>query len=748
MKGSFNDPFLLLCESFWHKSSPDCLVNFSSDPVPEQEQEIKPEPGPEPKPEPEPRRRSSSSPSPAADPRPRRSVYDAWLASRVPSHQNGGYITAGAQRPLTRANLRLVQRIAELCVPQMLQLFWSRHPYRAFIMVALSFVRGTFPVFKGYTHALIINEIQSLFSSGRYTWTYLIRLLGAEFLRLAAEKSLDSFATNNEHFIQNSARFLVEYQQMEQRVRLDIPTLSDPTVRDLLAESDLFVSSFQGAGGFGLLSPFDLIRVFSLISELASHIFVLSTIPYGPLSILALLISFLSAAYPLIQSTLLPRTYRFDAPVYSDEEIRLTEKQEQMRQLSLSDTHRPEVMLFGLGPWILETWATARQGVLGLHSSQQSLQSPSNIFSHLNVAELIAALQNLPFVLMLQTSTALGSLALYRSSVQSIVYTISTLFITIQMAVQGVFLMGAFCASMEIEPFLQPREETRVRYESCSGGMKIEARNLSYTYPGCTEPALRNVSFTLEAGETLAVVGYNGSGKSTLGKVLSRIVDFDSGELLMNDVDVRRYEPAELHRATTAVFQSFCKYNGTVAENVGVGYIPDLDHPAALQRAVRLAEGDHIVRSLPHGIDTRLDALGLDSMSYSPAGMGACGARAPWASHGLSGGEWQRIALARAFMRAHQPEVHFLLFDEPTSALDAHAQNKIFQTIDSVARGPGAGGEAPKVKTVLFITHRLSVARRADKIAMMEHGSITEFGTHDELLKRGGSYAALYLASV
>ena len=181
---------------------------------------------------------------------------------------------------------------------------------------------------------------------------------------------------------------------MEQRVRLDIPTLSDPTVRDLLAESDLFVSSFQGAGGFGLLSPFDLIRVFSLISELASHLFVLSTISFGPLSILALLISFLSAAYPLIQNTLLPRTYRFDVPVYSEEEIRLSEKQEQMRQLSLSDTHRPEVMLFDLGPWILQTWADARQAVLGLHSSQQSLQSPSSIFAHLNVAEIIAALQN------------------------------------------------------------------------------------------------------------------------------------------------------------------------------------------------------------------------------------------------------------------------------------------------------------------------------------------------------------------
>jgi hypothetical protein len=292
---------------------------------------------------------------------------------------------------------------------------------------------------------------------------------------------------------------MVEYQQMEQRVRLDIPTLSDPTVRDLLAESDLFVSSFQGAGGFGLLSPFDLIRVFSLLSELASHIFVLSTISYGPLSIVALVISFFSAAYPLIQNSLLPRTYRFDAPVYSEDEIRLTEKQEQMRHLSLSDTHRPEVMLFGLGPWILQTWAAARQAVLGLHSSQQSLQSISSILFHLNVAEIIAALQNvssfviyfflgptftahiiikLPFVLMLQTSTSLGSLALYRSSVQSIVYTISTLFITLQMAVQGVFLMGAFCASMEIEPFLQPKKESQIKYESCSGGMKIEARYL------------------------------------------------------------------------------------------------------------------------------------------------------------------------------------------------------------------------------------------------------------------------------
>jgi hypothetical protein len=155
MADSLN-PALLLCP-LWPKQSLDCLAQYDSEPEPEQEPVIKPDPEPQLKtvPEPEPIDRSEPVPPPESQPR---SVYHAWLASRVPSCQNRGYISAGAQRPLTRANIRLAQRIAELCVPQVLQILWSQHPFRAFVMVAFSFVRGTFPVFKGYTHALIINE--------------------------------------------------------------------------------------------------------------------------------------------------------------------------------------------------------------------------------------------------------------------------------------------------------------------------------------------------------------------------------------------------------------------------------------------------------------------------------------------------------------------------------------------------------------------------------------------------------------
>jgi hypothetical protein len=171
MADSLN-PALLLCP-LWPKQPLDCLAQFDdSEPEPEPEQEpvIKPDPEPDLKtvPEPEPIDRSEPVPPPDSQPP---SVYHAWLASRVPTCQNGGYISAGAQRPLTRANLRLAQRIAELCVPQVLHIFWSRHPFRAFLMVAFSFVRGTFPVFKGYTHALIINEASRLINSSHPVFT-------------------------------------------------------------------------------------------------------------------------------------------------------------------------------------------------------------------------------------------------------------------------------------------------------------------------------------------------------------------------------------------------------------------------------------------------------------------------------------------------------------------------------------------------------------------------------------------------
>ncbi|KAJ8588774.1 P-loop containing nucleoside triphosphate hydrolase protein [Rhizopogon salebrosus TDB-379] len=671
-----------------------------------------------------------------------RCIQKAWLASRVIPRHRGSYLMPGAHRPINETNIKLAMTITRGCAFDLFVVLWSLHPVRTTLMMVINVVRGFFPAFRGYSQAMIVDELQNLISSGCFTWSRLLKLLVAEIFRRAVETAIDSFASANENVVHDSVRFFVEYQQIAQRLRLDIPTLADPVSRDCLQESDLFVRSFNGMGGFGLLSPFDFVQILAQISELASYLWVLLTLTGGSTHMGALLLSILSALLPLFLNRCGLTSSHPDL-ARTSKEARTAERQEKLRNLAYNDSHRPEVLLFGLGPWILHSWASARKAMMYDERLSPLDQSTlPQILHQINVSDLLFALQNIPLFLMFQSSSAsLGSLALYRSSIQSVVYTVGNLVNTVRMAFQGIFLMGAFCAAMNIKPRLTPPSEDTEKYPSLSKGMKIEARHLSYTYPGSKEASLKDVTFSLEAGESLAIVGYNGSGKSTLAKVLLRIIDFDQGDLLVNDVDIRRLTPSEYHRHVTTVFQGFAKYNSTVRENVGMGYVQNLQSPAAIERAMRLGGSDTFVGALPNGIKTKLDASGFEFMPYSPASGHGMSSRL---QHGLSGGEWQRLAISRAFMRADRPEVDLLLFDEPTSSLDGCVQNKIFDTIDKISRSP----QDEKVKTVIFITHRLSTARRADKIAMMENGTITEFGSHEELLKKGGSYATLYRASV
>lgn len=225
-------------------------------------------------------------------------------------------------------------------------------------------------------------------------------------------------------------------------------------------------------------------------------------------------------------------------------------------------------------------------------------------------------------------------------------------------------------------------------------------------------------------------------GKSTLAKIILRILDFGSGSLCINDIDIRRFDPDDFHAHCMCVFQGFAKYSSTVRENVGVGDIQQLGNAGAVRRAVELAGAEALVESLPDGYKTKLDASGAGTSGLPSFSSQVEGSKAK-IHHGLSGGEWQRIAISRAFMRANQPDVGLIVFDEPvshnifrgqlqldaklanqTSSLDSHAQNKVFDTIEEISRSPS--GE--RSKTVIFITHRLPSARRADKVAMMENG--------------------------
>lgn len=240
----------------------------------------------------------------------------------------------------------------------------------------------------------------------------------------------------------------------------------------------------------------------------------------------------------------------------------------------------------------------------------------------------------------------------------------------------------------------------------------VEFRNVSFRYPGSSYPALRNVSFTLQRGETLAIVGRNGSGKTTLMKLLTQLYDSFEGDILINGVSIRDMDCEAFRRKVGVVFQDFVQYEMQVRQNIGFGNVAKMEEDAELWKAADRAGIAGLIQSMPAGLATQLGRLFDEGQQ-------------------LSGGQWQRIAIARAFMR----EAELYVLDEPSSMLDPETELQVFQAFRELVRD----------RLGIFISHRYSAIRYADQILMMDQGSVVEQGNHQQLMQQNGMYAELYM---
>ena len=596
------------------------------------------------------------------------------------------------------------ERIAALrYVPPLVKLVWETHRGYTASIALLRLLRSIVPLATLWVGKLIIDTVVAAREAPGMDLGRLFRLLAMEIAIVAAAELLARASALIESLLGDLFSNAVSVRLMSHAATLDLAQFEDPTFYDHLERARR-----QTVGRIGLLTQLlaimqDGLTLLSLGGALVAYNAWLLL-----LLVVAVLPSFLGETHFAALSYSL---------LYSwTPERRLLDY---LRYVGASDKTAKEVQMFGLAPWLTERYRVLsdkfyRQNRAlsirkGLVSSGLSLFGTLGYYS----AYLLILLRAVAGAISLGTLTFLaGSFARSRDLVQRLLFGASDIY------EQALYLKDLF-TFFEMQPTIASRPGARAVPQPIVRG--FEFQDVGFRYPGSAQWAVRHVSFTLAAGERVALVGENGAGKTTLTKLMARLYEATEGRILLDGVDLRDYDLASLRQAIGVIFQDFVRYDMRFDENIGVGRIAavsdELDDAAAppVPDTIREAAEQSLATSL---------------LPRMPGGYRQMLGRRFEEGVDLSGGEWQKVALARAYMR----DAQVLILDEPTAALDARAEYEVFVRFSELMAG----------RMAVLISHRFSTVRMADRIIVLSLGEVVDAGTHDELVAREGLYGELF----
>ncbi len=581
-------------------------------------------------------------------------------------------------------------------VPRVLALVWQTHRGFTLALGLITLLQSATPAAQVWLAGqLLLAVVEGVQRGGDATAVRRIVILAAvQFALLTINSLLQTLQNVAQQLLQDRTANRVQLLIMEHANGLDLRFFEDATFYDQLQQAQR-EAAFRPVG---MVSG-----VFNLVRTLLTFLSMIALLlRLGPLLAIVALLAPIPA---FIAST------RYGWQGYRQMRRQSPERRlmAYLTTLLTTDTYNKEIKLFTLGDFFVARYRTlaakfiaenqgllVRRYLVGFAWGTLTLLTSGGTYLY------VALLAVRGTINIAGLTVYTGAASQVQSNFQGLLGGLSSMY-------ENTLYLNTLFELLAFTPIIRAPEQPVLVSRHFTRG--IEFRDVSYTYPGREEPALDGVSFTIAPGETVALVGRNGAGKTTIVKLLTRLYDPDSGQILIDGVDIREYDPAALRHEIGVIFQDYVTYFLSARENIGVGRLEEADDLARIDAAAAQSGANGVIERLPQGYDTTLGKW-FDQ------------------GHQLSGGEWQKIALARAFMR----DAQILILDEPTASLDAQAEYEIFARIQELTVG----------KTAFFISHRFSTVRLADRIMVLEGGHIIENGSHDALLLQNGRYAELF----
>ena len=604
-------------------------------------------------------------------------------------------------------------------VPKFIQLMWQTHQGYTVAMAVLRLCRGFIPLAALWVGKLIIDAVVDM-RQAPSDFARLWPLVALEIVIVLVGEVLARASVLVESLLGERFSTATSLRVMQHAATLDLYHFEDPTFYDRLEQARRQTSNRIGLLAQLLTMGQDVLTLVSL----GMALFV-----YSPWLLLILAVAilpsflgemhFAALEYALV-SRWTPARRQLDY----------------LRYVGASDETIKEVQLFGLVSWLIGRYRRLSDRLYEEHKRlsihKGSLSTALSILGILGyyAAYLIILAHAVQGIITLGSLTFLAaSFARCRDLLQHL-------------------LLGAsgICQQCLYLKDLFDFFETKPAISSASGAPEVPQpirqgfvfEDVGFRYPGRGDWAVRHVNFYLPPDERIAFVGENGAGKTTLIKLLARLYNPTEGRILLDGIDLRAYDLLSVRRAVGVIFQDFVRYDLRFDENIGVGeidavrsYLDQSDHGEPIAGAKTWDTEPPGSNAVPESIVAAAEkSLATSLLPGFSVGYRQMLGRRFERGVELSGGEWQKIALARAYIR----DAQVLMLDEPTASLDARAEYEVFLRFSHLVRG----------KMAVIISHRFSTVRMADRIIVVEHGTVVEDGTHEALVAQGGLYATLF----